>query len=155
MKKTKKLLLAVLSALTAGVCALGVAGCDLSKSEYSQTDEKNSEESKKEESLETDDGEEESSKEEDDSAKFSEGLGYKLSEDETYYTVSGRGSCKDTNIIIPEEYNGLPVAGIGARAFYGVQGLTSVTIPNSVTSIGYSAFFACNQLTSVGVQNRQ
>ncbi len=35
--------------------------------------------------------------------------------------------------------------------YYGCSGLTSVTIPNSVTSIGYSAFAGCSGLTSVEI----
>ena len=38
-------------------------------------------------------------------------------------------------------------------AFYKCSGLTSVTIPNSVTSIGYSAFYGCSGLTSVTIGN--
>ena len=34
-------------------------------------------------------------------------------------------------------------------AFYNCDGLTSVTIPNSVTYIGYSAFSGCNKLESI------
>ena len=35
------------------------------------------------------------------------------------------------------------VTSIGVSAFYGCSGLTSVTIPNSVTSIGSGAFAFC------------
>ena len=47
-------------------------------------------------------------------------------------------------VVIPESatYNGksYPVTSIGELAFADCSGLTSVTIPNSVTSIGYGAF---------------
>ena len=39
--------------------------------------------------------------------------------------------------------------GIAVSAFDGCSGLTSVTIPNSVTSIGGYAFYGCSGLTSV------
>ena len=51
----------------------------------------------------------------------------------------------ETDMVIPSVHNGLPVVGIGNRAFQN-RGLTSVSIPNSVTGIGNSAF-ANNQLT--------
>lgn len=48
------------------------------------------------------------------------------------------------NIVIPESvtYNGTtyPVTRIESQAFYECYGLTSITIPNSVTSIGDEAF---------------
>ena len=37
--------------------------------------------------------------------------------------------------------------------FYGCSGLTSITIPNSVTSIGEGAFMGCSALTSVYLFN--
>ena len=38
---------------------------------------------------------------------------------------------------------------IGAYAFYGCSSLTSLTLPSSVTSIGWSAFSGCSGLTSL------
>ena len=55
---------------------------------------------------------------------------------------------KLTSVTIPES-----VTSIGGYAFYNCSGLTSVTIPNSVTSIGGSAFSGCSGLTSVTIPN--
>ena len=49
-----------------------------------------------------------------------------------------------TSISIPDS-----VTSISASAFWGCSGLTSVTIPNRVTSIGNSAFSGCTGLTSI------
>ena len=87
----------------------------------------------------------------------------------TGYTGSGGG------VVIPDTINGLPVTGIGRRAFYGQPFVTSVVVPNSVTSIGAGAFWmqqpnqrhdpgqrhqhrgyafsACTSLTSVTIPN--
>ena len=48
---------------------------------------------------------------------------------------------------------GNSVTSIGNNAFYGCAGLTSVTIGNSVTSIGNNAFTYCTGLTSVTIGN--
>ena len=53
-----------------------------------------------------------------------------------------------TSLVIPDE-----VTSIKDYAFEGCSGLTSVTIPNSVTSIGRSAFSGCWNLTSVTIPN--
>ena len=49
-----------------------------------------------------------------------------------------------TSIIIPDS-----VTSIGNYAFYNCTGLTSVTIPDGVTSIGDYAFWDCNKLVEV------
>jgi hypothetical protein len=51
-------------------------------------------------------------------------------------------------VTIPSSTNGYPVTSIGQDAFFAAA-LTSVTIPNSVSNIGYEAFGDCESLTSV------
>ena len=43
--------------------------------------------------------------------------------------------------------------GIAASAFSNCSGLTSITIPNTVTNIGEKAFYECNSLTFVNIPN--
>ena len=59
------------------------------------------------------------------------------------------GYCSSlTSINIPNS-----VTSIGGGAFINCSGLTSVTIPNSVTSIEDGAFWGCSSLTSVTIPN--
>ena len=53
-----------------------------------------------------------------------------------------------TSVTIPNS-----VTSIGENAFSYCNSLTSVTIPNSVTSIGESAFSQCSSLTSIDIPN--
>ena len=53
-----------------------------------------------------------------------------------------------TSVTIPNS-----VTAIGDRAFFWCEGLTEVTIPNSVISIGSEAFSDCTGLTSVTIPN--
>src|SRR5579872_4557876 len=48
------------------------------------------------------------------------------------------------NVILPGSINGLQVTGIGNDAFNVYPGLTGITIPASVTSIGQGAFNNCS-----------
>lgn len=56
-------------------------------------------------------------------------------------------------VTIPDTITGLPVRTIGGYAFDSPNGfgVTSVKIPDSVTSIGFGAFFDCYNLTSVTI----
>lgn len=58
------------------------------------------------------------------------------------------GLYKITSITIPNS-----VTSIGKGAFYQCKSLTSITIPNSVTSIEDSAFWECEGLTSATIGN--
>ena len=56
------------------------------------------------------------------------------------------GCANLTSIIIPDS-----ITSIGDFAFENCSGLTSITIPDSVTSIGDHAFYNCSSLTSITV----
>ena len=61
------------------------------------------------------------------------------------FDVDVVGACRNlTSIIIPDS-----VTSIGNYAFESCTSLTNVTIPNSVTSIGYDAFYNCTGLTDI------
>lgn len=54
-------------------------------------------------------------------------------------------------LVIPSKIGEYPVTKIDAIAFYFCQNLTSVTIPNSVTTMGEYAFAECGSLTAVTI----
>jgi hypothetical protein len=58
-------------------------------------------------------------------------------------------ACTGTGpVSIPASATGHPVSAVGASAFFNDTGLTSVTVPSSVTSIGSGAFSGCSGLTN-------
>ena len=58
---------------------------------------------------------------------------------------------KLNNVVIPRFVRNYEVIAIGSRAFKGCSGLTSITIPEGVTSIGQGAFSDCSSLTSITI----
>lgn len=55
---------------------------------------------------------------------------------------------KISTISLPET-----TTSIGEGAFYGCSSLTTISIPENVTSIGKDAFFECTSLTSISIPN--
>ena len=73
---------------------------------------------------------------------------YEIKEDGVEITkYNGNGG----DVVIPSKIDGKKVIGIGYRAFLDCSSLTSVMIPDSVSSIGISAFYGCSSLTSVSI----
>lgn len=64
--------------------------------------------------------------------------------------ISYKGTAAD--VTIPSRYKGKPVTVIGHAAFFN-SAVTSVTIPDSVTSISDEAFINCPKLTNISIPN--
>ena len=68
---------------------------------------------------------------------------FTLSPDGSYYYFANyNGDSK--KVVIPSEYNKLPVTCIGDFAFLNYSSLESIVIPKSVISIGEGAFYNNN-----------
>lgn len=79
-----------------------------------------------------------------------QGLKYTLSDDKTYYSVSGyKGTA--TTVYIPDTYEDLPVKAIGYDPFEDCENVTRIIIGNNVTSISDYAFVSCLNLTNISV----
>ena len=53
-----------------------------------------------------------------------------------------------SDVVIPSEIEGLPVTTISTGAFY-LSAITSIEVPDTVTSIGEMAFLGCTSLKTV------
>lgn len=83
-------------------------------------------------------------------------------EDMYKYTINSAGraeitdfTVKDTytgELIIPRQLDGYEVGYIDNAAFMNAKGITSVTIPNTVSDIGNSVFFGCESLERIKVE---
>lgn len=75
------------------------------------------------------------------------GLIYQLNSDDTYTVAGIQENYSGTALVIPSKYNGKDVTAIAARAFEDHSELISVTIPDSINTIGALAFVNCPALT--------
>lgn len=78
----------------------------------------------------------------------------KVNGEETYTIMEYRGD--DTEIVIPEKMDGITVVGVGANAFSASvsninQNIVSITLPDSVNSIGKGAFKGLKNLQTLRI----
>lgn len=74
---------------------------------------------------------------------------------ESSYTVVGIGNATNVeDLVIPSSYKNLPVKTIAVNAFANAKSITSVFIPDSVTSIKDCAFLNCENLKTVTIAGK-
>ena len=81
------------------------------------------------------------------------GIEYELSEDGRYYTVVKFTDETNTDVIIPQTYEGRAVRVIGYSAFAECSWIKSISIPNTVKIIEDYAFMGCSGLTELKLPN--
>ena len=81
-------------------------------------------------------------------SEFSEGLAYTLSGDE--YMLTGRGTCGDSVIIVPSEYNGKPVTSCSYDVFANDAIIEEVYLPSTITDTGT---YFCNNCPNLRIMH--
>ncbi len=81
---------------------------------------------------------------------YSKGLSFTLNEDKDAYSVS-KGSCYESNVVIPNTYKGLPVTAIAKNGFTNCSAMKSIYIPTSVVEIPSGAFKGCSSLKDITI----
>ena len=85
---------------------------------------------------------------------YSKDINNQLNSNGYGYTVSGfYGSDKDVRI--RSTFKNMPVTAIADNTFKNNTNITTVTIPGSVTSIGYSAFSDYTSLTTINYRGTE
>lgn len=110
---------------------------DMESSEEESSEEESSEESTEEETI----------------VRATYELDYMLNPDETSYAVTGfaniSGAENGIELVIPSEHDGLPVTVIETDAFGENDNIISVSIPETIKSIGSGAFENCSNLSYI------
>ena len=74
---------------------------------------------------------------------------YKKSEDGSYYILTGACQTLPSKVVIPAEYDNLPVKEIGDKAFHNNKSIKAVDLPETIVKIGKYAFCLCTELKQV------
>ena len=69
------------------------------------------------------------------------------------YGISTKGNVEIPKYVTDSDGTKHKVVGLGNNIFNNCKGLTSITIPDSVTNIGEYAFGLCSSLTSITIPN--
>ena len=78
-----------------------------------------------------------------------DGVTYTVLEDETVRI--DKVTDTSPSIVVPARIEGMPVSTIGVRAFKGMSKITTISLPNTLTSIENYAFMNCSSLNTCGV----
>ena len=145
MKALKKVLLGVLSLACVVTASVGLTACN-NAGGTTQEQESTSGTTQEQESTSETTQEQESTSETTEEQEGTDGLEYYPVPDG--YAVDQGDAMYLEEIVIPSTYKGKVVTALVDNAFSGAK-VKSITIPDSVTSIGSSAFQSCSSLTSV------
>ena len=132
----KKFLVSFLAALAATTLALGFSACKTDSSSGSIPETPGNEENSSPTPKPTPKPYPEASPETDFQYEIKDGC----------VTITEYLNKTATSVVIPETIQSKPVTVIGDGVFYGCISLTTLTIPNSVTSIDSDAFYGCDNL---------
>ena len=79
-----------------------------------------------------------------------EGLKFEISDDGTYYKVTGNSNSTDKIVLLPKAHKGLPVGEIDAMAFVSAS-LEEIILPETLTKISGAAFRWCSKLERINL----
>lgn len=76
---------------------------------------------------------------------------YEVNSDGTTCTITGVGTCTDTQISIPDTIDGYKVTAIGENAFANCSSVTDIVLSKNIITIGRRAFYSCTSLTEIRI----
>lgn len=79
------------------------------------------------------------------------GILYEINSDGKTCSVAGIGTCEDTEIIIPKQYENYTVTAIKDMAFANCNNITSFILPETIQQIGFRAFYCCSRITELTI----